>query len=157
MIISQWICFDSKKRRKKQFLMIDWTGISENTLFFSSYWLSVSYHRWTWVIHLDGQINYCRDGARKQGKYPASCRLDQHLSFLSHERSLIFMGGSLLLEMTRSSETDSWLIYLSCRQGGVWYTDLCKKSKGVSYVSEWTYCWEWFQRDSALPGFTLSV
>lgn len=44
---------------------------------------------------MDGQINYCRDGVRKQWKYPASCRLDLHPSFLSHERSLIFLGGSL--------------------------------------------------------------
>lgn len=135
--------------------MIDWTKFSEK----KSYWFSVSYITdghglFTWM---DGQINIRRDGVRKQWKYPASCRLDLHPSFLSHERSLIFMGGSLLLEMTRSSETDSWLIYLSCRQGGVWYTDLCKRSKGVSCVSEWKYCWEWFRCDPALPRFPLSV
>lgn len=56
--------------------------------------------------------------------------------------------GLFLLELTRSSETDSWLIYLSCRQGGGWYTDLAKASKGFSYVSLLGVISAWFSSPS---------
>lgn len=56
--------------------------------------------------------------------------------------------GLFLLELTRSSETDSWLIYLSCRQGGGWYTDLAKGSKGFSYVSLLGVISAWFSSPS---------
>lgn len=69
-----------------------------------------------------------------------------------HRRVFFF-----LLETTRSFETDPLLIYLSCRQGGDWYRDLGKGSRGFSCVSKARYCWEWLQRDSALPWFPPSV
>lgn len=156
---SEFAFIPKKEERSKLQWLTEPKWVKTRFFFPPSYWFSVSYITdghglFTWM---DGQINYCRDGAGKQWKHPAPCRLHLHPSFLSHEHSLIFMGGSLLLEMSRSSETDSWLIYLSCRQGGVWYTDPCKRSKGVSYMSEWRYCWEWFRPDSALPCFPLSV
>lgn len=77
---------------------------------------------------MDGQINYYREGGSSESiLHPADWTSIPHSSLVSTAWSS--WEGLSLLEITRSSETDSWLIYLSCRQGGVWYTDLCKRSK----------------------------
>lgn len=144
--------------KKKETITNDWLNWNQGK-HISSYWFSVSYIAdghglFTWM---DGHINYCRDGARKRESTPNSADWTSisHSSLMSAAWSS--WEGLCYWKCPDLLGTDSWLIYLSCRQGGVWYTDLCKRSKGVSYVSEWRYCWEWFRSDSALPHFPLSV
>lgn len=128
--------FGSNKRRKKQWLMIDRTEIRVNAAKVKTHHFSPS-NRFSvssltgghgLLAWMDGQINDYREGGSSESiLHPADWTSVPHSSLMSTAWSS--WEGLSFLEMTRSSETDSWLIYLSCRQGGVWYTDLCKRSK----------------------------
>lgn len=120
--------FGSNKSRKKQLLMIDWNqsecSKGENTPFGVSS-LTGGHGLLGWM---DGQVSDYREGGSSESiLHPADWTSIPHSSLMSTAWSS--WESLSLLEMTRSSETDSWLIYLSCRQGGVWYTDLCERSK----------------------------
>lgn len=107
---------------------------------------------------MDGQINSYRDGGGSERTlHPADWNL--HPSFLSHERSPIFMGGSFFT----GNEQIFWdwftanLFVLPAGRSLI-YWSVVKDPKGGSVMchSGGTAGSD-FRRDSALPRFPLSV